>query len=1035
MEAHIVHLSDLHFKNDAENRKRLEYLLDDLTRLKTSGPIYTAFTGDLVNAGDNQSDYEFLFDLLIAPLAELGHEVLTVPGNHDVQRTATSEDFTDGYLKDTGSSYLFGGPGDIAAPDKVQVQNPLSNYMQLEELLGPYDQRSYYGYAKTDGSISFVGLNSTWLSRSRTTAESDRGKLRVEPYVLEKLAKSVPRNNLKVALLHHPLDWLEEHTRSAVTKLLTEHFDMALFGHVHTSDASKLSQGNIDCLYMQSPPLRANWSKGTNGYSVIRANVLEKRFEIEYRSYSASRRLFVTGEDFAKGGRFHPRTEDKEFYDQRPSEDALLMRYRDADPFDYTAWYRENIRAKSKKQTDFSTPKVRALTATQDDNWLQPAQLISETVRHSDRDQFYIAPPDSGLTTAAFVAFKELSQRFDSSSRVPAFFDAKEHKIDRASILREVSRTSLIRYSHAEIEALASKGSLSVIVDGLSLSAPEQFNLFREVTGKYFPKVRFIHFMSTERRGPVSSIGFTPNLDAERDEIYDFAELDVSDIREMVSTRRQAVGETQINGVVAQVVESFRQMDEPIFASSVSVVVETLSQDPEFKPLNKARLLERYVECLLGRFDLEDVQEGAFASSDKIDLLSYIARAMLESDLQGIDENTWDALASRYSEQYFIDLPPSLLDEFIEKGILTVHNESITFRGDYLFSFFVARQMKADPIFAGEVTSGEALFKYHKEIAFFGDLEGTDTRSVLDSLFDAVDSLQAVLDESYQEDGIFLSEEWQKACAEQTHEGGNYSDFVQATDALVDVEPTPEKADRFNDQELSRVQRRRGVAERREVKEAEARLLVCLKLYALLLKNSLQVPGADKLRHIAKLYEAAEVWVGFLCANREDIISKPMVLAGGVRIINMGAVLDPSSSAKEFKYNAPNSISRILSDSLRNPQLSTTLRRLIPDLSPMGSLFARDALLNLPGEHNRKIYVESIAAENDLNLATASLKTLKVKFLSSGRSKEQKENIEEILVALQKSKSLSGSFNFDGLKKARLLRDMKENAKTKRGNQ
>ena len=67
MEAHIVHLSDLHFKNGTENRKRLEYLLDDLTRLKTSGPIYTAFTGDLVNAGDNQSDYELLFEPLDCP--------------------------------------------------------------------------------------------------------------------------------------------------------------------------------------------------------------------------------------------------------------------------------------------------------------------------------------------------------------------------------------------------------------------------------------------------------------------------------------------------------------------------------------------------------------------------------------------------------------------------------------------------------------------------------------------------------------------------------------------------------------------------------------------------------------------------------------------------------------------------------------------------------------------------------------------------------------------------------------------------------
>ena len=1031
MEAHIVHLSDLHFKNDADNRKRLEYLLEDLKRLQTSGPIYTAFTGDLVNSGDIQNDYELLFELLISPLTELGHEVLTVPGNHDIQRSTTNEAFTDGYLKDTGGSYLFGDHGEISPPGKIHTQDPLSNYMQLEELLGPYEQHSYYGYTKTKGSISFVGLNSTWLSRSRAENESDRGRLRVEPFILEKLAKSVPEENLKIALLHHPLDWLEEHTRSAVTNLLTHHFDLALFGHVHTNDTSKLSQGDSDCLYMQSPPLRANWSKGTNGYSIIRANAVEKRFEVEYRSYSASRRLFVPGEDFAKNGRSYPRPEDKKFFLERPSQDSLLMKYRDAESFDYTAWYRENIRAKSKKHTEFTNPKVRAVTPNQDDKWLQPSQPISKTVKNSTRDQFYIAPPDSGLTTAGFITFKTLSENFEASNRIPAFFDAKEHKIDRASILREVSRTLLVRYSHAEIEALALNDSLAIVVDGLSLAAPEQFNLFRDMADRYFPGVRFLYFISTERRGPVLSGSFSPRLDAENDEIYDFSELDVSDIREMVGVRKQGTEEAFINGVVSQVVESFRQMDEPIYSSSVAVVIETLSQDPEFKPLNKARLLERYVECLLGRFNIEDVQEGTFASSDKIDLLSFIARSMLENNSQGIDDAKWIILTENYRDQYFIDLPSGLLDEFIEKGIFTIHNNSITFRGDYLFSFFVARQMKADPAFAQEVTTGDALFKYHKEIAFFGDLEGTDTLSVLNSLFAAVDSLQIILDENYKDNGIYLREEWDNTCTEQAKHGGEQTDFGRATDELGGADPTPERADNYDNQELSRIQRRRGVAERPEVKEAEAKLLVSIKLYALLLKNSLQVPGTEKLRHIAKLYEAAEVWVGFLCANREDIVSKPMVIAGGVRIMNVGAILDPEKSARDFKYNAPNTLSRIISDALRNPQLGTALRRLIPSLSPMGALFARDTLLDLPSEDNRKIYVESIVAEENINLTTASLKSLKVKFLASGRSKEQRDNIEGILHSLQRHKSIAGEVSFDGLKKARLLRDMKENAKLK----
>jgi hypothetical protein len=430
----------------------------------------------------------------------------------------------------------------------------------------------------------------------------------------------------------------------------------------------------------------------------------------------------------------------------------------------------------------------------------------------------------------------------------------------------------------------------------------------------------------------------------------------------------------------------------------------------------------------LGRFDLEDVREGIFASSDKIDLLSFAARRMLEKDVQGIAEESWGELCDDYQKAYLIDLPNNLLDEFTEKGILTIFRGQVTFRGDYLFSFFVARQMKADPKFSEELTTGESLFKYHKEVAFYGDLEGTETRGVLGSIHAVLDSLQAILTENYSDAGVDLAAEWRTTCIEQDGTSSQTEAFESAADNLGRAGATPEQADRFDNSQLSEIVRRRGVNKRMAVMEAEAKLLVALRLYAALLKNALQVPAAEKLKHLSKLFESAETWVGFLCAYRDEIISNPVVMIGGIRIINATALIDADRSAREFKYNAPNSMSRVLAEALKNPQLATALRKVLPELQPMSALFARDALLGLPGGENREAYLSSLRNEKDINLATASLRTLRGRYLASGRNKAQREHIEAVVEQLSRIGSSVGKINFDKLKRSRMIQDMKEKA-------
>lgn len=1028
MDATIVHLSDLHFKNDVENRFRLKRFRADLERLQVDGPIYTVFTGDLVHAGDDDV-FNILFDELFSPLIGWGHEVFIVPGNHDIQRSIANEEFVNKILVDRGSSYLFGTHRSIQNNHPDETFDSLVNYRLLEDILAPYDQRSYWGYTATKGPVSILGLNSAWLCCERASKQSDRGSLRVEPAIVDALAESLPPDTLRIALLHHPLDWLEETTRSAVNDLLIKHIDLVLFGHVHTKDVVGQVKRTSRCLFLQAPPLRAGWSKGTNGYAIIRANVTNtnKFFEVEYRSYSQPRREFVVGEDFASGGRLHPRPEDAEFFYTAPSRPALLQRFIDNGPYDYLDWYRNHVRAKSKVTGSFVVPKVHRVIANEEGPIFGPPRAVTQVIEDGLRDQFFVAPLDAGSTTAAYLAFKHLSETFSSHLRIPAYFDAGRETINKASILRKISQTTLTRYTYSEVERLVTQGSIVVVVDGLCLGDIEQFNLFRDTVDRHLPNVRFIHFLSTERRGISPSGKGDPRLSTKEDEIYEFAELEVDDIRSMISMRDPKMAEKVREGIVSHVIECFRQMDEPIYASTVAVVLDTVIPDPEFTPLNKARLIERYVECLLGRFDLEDVREGTFASSDKIKLLCFIARQCLQDDTVGMDEARWTELTQNYEDRFLIELPKGLLDEFLEKGLLTMDRGKITFRGDHLFSFFVAQAMKSDTEFAASLVQGHRLFRHHREITVYGELEGTNVGNVLDELYSQLGEIETTLLENFSRDGINLTEEWAAACAETESEAASKS-LEEAAIHLGSATSTTKHADLHDNAELAKVQRRRGVAERQTVRAAEAQLLVGMRLYGLLLKNALHVEAQEKLRHLKKLFESAEFWVGFLCARRAFIGRLPIFMANGICFINQGAAIDPDRSYYDFKFNAPNSASRLISDALRNPQLAIAIRRLIPDLDPMSRLFARDILLEMPGSQNSEKYLVSLKKEKDVNLMTCALRTLRTKYLAAGRNQDRREHLERILEGIAKDSKIASRVNFNNLRKARLVQDLRDNA-------
>ena len=1023
----LVHLSDLHFDNNADSRKRVDLAYQDIaeeTRLDEK--VVILFTGDLVQSG-KQEQYDLLFDKLLMPLIEIGNEIAIVPGNHDVQHDLADPEQAMEFLNDKKSGYLFSGSSFVQTPYGDKSNGPLSNYKVLEDLFGPYLEQNFFGFTKQVGALSIVGMNSAWLSHERESNDSDRGKLRVEPYVLQKYSEGLPENSFKVLLLHHQLDWLEENSRSEIRSLAIKNFDLVLFGHEHTADATSWVQEENGVSMVQSPPLCSEYSKGTNGYSIIRCDPEAKTIEITYRSYSEPRGKFVSGEDFAEEGVYYPTKRDEKHFKTKPPLPALAQKFIESDEPDYISWYHDNIRSKSKHIDKFITPDIMRVVLVDGEQRLEPPSPLTQLFSKSTKDQFVIAPADSGLSTSAFLTMKGITQQVKDTGDIPVFFDAENSKIYRAAILRSMTQTCMVKYTSTEMEHLADQGSVRLIVDGLNLSNPDRFNEFRETMNKCFPKVRIVAFVRTEKVNQTIAGDKGPYISLIDDEVFELAELNVEQVREIISIHPDmSKDESVMNDLSNLTLESLDQINEPVFPSTVVILVETLSRDNDFRPINKARLLDRYVECLLGRFEMEDVREGVFSSHDKIQLLSYIARKLLERDKPGLSRVEWDGDILEYEETYFIELPKNLLQEFEEKGLMVSEGGQITFRADYLFSYFIARQMKSDDAFAENLISGDGLYKHDDEVIFYAELEGTDTVKVLEPLYEQADILKNELFEQYKNGGIDLTDEWKNAVTEKP---ADTEELVVELGNADKIPPDPENADARDNERLSSVIRSRGIRRRQNVVETERRLLIAMRMYSRLIRNAQNIKGTDKLKHIYRLYDVAEMWVGFMMSARHDIASSPITEAGGVRFINQGAILDKAKSMADFKYNAPNSISTVLAEAMRNPQLSPALRKALSDLSPMGALFAREALLKLPSDDNINAYLASIKmSKKDEILLVASLRSLKQEYLESGRNVAVKDHALGIIKGVIKISGEIGRITIGDLKKLerrRLLRDLK----------
>lgn len=303
----ILHLTDIHWRSENANdiARRLKALLE-FTSKKQIKPHYVAITGDLTFSGKKHEfdgfEKEFLQPLCRHFDTKAGN-ILVVPGNHDVDRDLVSVTMLDKRSRRQNSrdpdilkmpSSRLSAYNEHVKPSHFQTDK----FNNIRPIVGGNAQTriSHIAGAK----IGFACLNSAFECAN----DEDKELLILTENQISEALSHIEHCDLRIALIHHPLDWFHPAERDLACNDLTRSFDLILSGHLHSPSTYLTTEPNDSHLWLQSRAffdgkVSADVQDGFHLYAIDLPN---KKIECSFFKYARKRDTYAADTEHAENG-------------------------------------------------------------------------------------------------------------------------------------------------------------------------------------------------------------------------------------------------------------------------------------------------------------------------------------------------------------------------------------------------------------------------------------------------------------------------------------------------------------------------------------------------------------------------------------------------------------------------------------------------------------------------------------------------------------------------------------------------------------
>lgn len=761
MEKVILHLSDLHF--DKKYIKDLNIVLTALMEDIQKQDIkidYIFFNGDLVNRGNDLESYDLALQEFILPLLEITgltkNEFFIVPGNHEVDRSAINE-FIDGDLsskfsdRDKLNSFI----------DKIDFQKQLLVRLDkyhnfLEEF---HNDNSYintrnplfstYILNHDNFKIGIACLNSSWCAYG---GDEDYGKILLGERQVDNSINDLKECDYKIAMIHHPLEWLKEYDRESVYDRLITGYNMVLTGHIHSQNYREIAFDKHNTVFLKSASLFQG--RTINGYSLLKLNFITNELEVLFREYfEGGRRVFGKAERVAEDGKLTLKLSNK-LEDSLLKKNLLIKKLLKDKAFTDINNKLLSVASDSMAPKDINDIFVPPILTTRPENSTKANEEIIDgedieldNILTTDKNVLIIGKKEMGKTTLLNYICNFYLKKHDNL-KIPIIIDFNDIPKGK-NVFQKSIQNFLINYdiSDFNVNENLEQGNCILLIDNFNLKNEKNITRFQEFTSVY-GKNRFILTMKEDLLQTMK-VKDLPKLGFEYETIY-INSFRRGQIRQLV---KNWFSFKEINDdiILDNVMTSIKKIGVPRTPMFISLMLWILEKEANFTPVNEASVIDNFIETLLEKLNPDEAKYETIGFKIKLDFLTYLAKQMIKDDKYYIELTSFEELFVNYFNKIGLEIDSDLKQTFFEKGILLKVNEIVYFRFTCFLEYFIALEMNEDKELYDYITHEDNYLDFSNEIVYYSGLnQKTKSYTVLklieDRMLDSFKEIDKFID-------------------------------------------------------------------------------------------------------------------------------------------------------------------------------------------------------------------------------------------------------------------------------------------------
>jgi predicted MPP superfamily phosphohydrolase len=870
----ILHLSDFHYsrRKSREQGIVVDALIDDLKGLCIGHrkPDVILFTGDLVQAGGidpHEEAYDFFVDRVSKATGTSDDRIFLTPGNHDLSRKV-SEGAADQHRE---WREVLGAPSEMSELNRrfaageydALVQEKFAQFDALEHYLRGDErvqsrtaENSFVRVDHVDAlNVDIVTFNTAALSTGGSEKfEPDDRKLAIPEYAAMEAMKALKPGSLRLFTTHHPLSSLSEGSARYLEGQIAEHAHFHLFGHMHDPQPRNISGLRGEVFTDQAGAIFTARNEYYNGYSLITIDRQAGHTELLIRSYFKDRVCFDEGVDIEKDGRWYKDHAARQHF-RKIAAPVDLNKFRDHLHGEFMMQLQKDDAAPggdAELHQRFVEPPliktfIHAAKETVESSELQVPVTLDELLA-SDRNAIVYARAEYGRTSLLReLRYQSVKKASDLGfPRLPVILDFADVGQNVGKLLGLVRGAAAPLPDGHDAEGLLKLGHVWVMVDDVRFDDTKRMRILREFVEAY-PKARYL-FSSNMDAVYRMGVRVNPEMPVR----FDFIELQELRRRNMRQLIRKFDQCEDVETWLDRLQDQFREINLPFTAANGTILLEIFGTSGKFAPVNRAVLMEQFVETMLEKAAANQSYRATFDFNNKAHLLSYVAAWMArENQYVPLREDVRAAM-KKCLDEMGLDAPPldELMHEFLTARIFERRSEDrVAFRYRGVMEYFIAYRMTVDSSFKEWVLDETRYLTFVNELLYYAGKTRNDP-SLIDLVRDRHLEIFGKATEHLQPIDLSLFDNFPLP----KDEGGE--SIEDAADRLATPPLTQEEKDEEFDVDIPRDEEGRQEVFRPKIVNVQEALSLSLMLYSGLLRNFEHMTDAKKRHHLGHIWRS-----------------------------------------------------------------------------------------------------------------------------------------------------------------------------------